>query len=238
MASRAPTSVARTLAADLRTQIVSGAIPVGQRIAGEHELMSRYAVSRQTVREALRELGTEGLVVSRRGGGGGAFVAAPDLDQLSGMMAGASAMIAAGAHFSPEEVSIAIFAIEAACCRLAAARQDEAAIARMLDAIDAAILAPREPQAFFDAYTAFNHALWQASGNGPLAFVMRAFMQSLRRNLPPPGQHAEWEGLRRFLQSNHRLIHQAIAVADGERAVLHLRENLAFWLRHLADDKP
>ncbi|ANE81832.1 GntR family transcriptional regulator [Mycobacterium adipatum] len=53
--------VARTL----RKEIVDGVYPVGSQLPTEHELCDRFAVSRYTVREALRRLRDDNLVSSR-----------------------------------------------------------------------------------------------------------------------------------------------------------------------------
>jgi DNA-binding GntR family transcriptional regulator len=53
----------------LKQEIVTGVYPVGARLPTEAELCSRFRVSRYTVREALRQMRTDGLVVSRRGAG-------------------------------------------------------------------------------------------------------------------------------------------------------------------------
>lgn len=53
--------VARTL----RKEIVDGVYPVGSQLPTEHELCDRFAVSRYTVREALRRLRDDNLVTSR-----------------------------------------------------------------------------------------------------------------------------------------------------------------------------
>ncbi|EUA13464.1 bacterial regulatory s, gntR family protein [Mycobacterium kansasii 662] len=53
--------VARTL----RKEIVDGVYPVGSQLPTEHELCERFAVSRYTVREALRRLRDDNLVLSR-----------------------------------------------------------------------------------------------------------------------------------------------------------------------------
>jgi len=49
-----------------RWEIVSGALTPGQRLV-EHELSSRFGVSRGPIRDALRTLATEGLVETVRG---------------------------------------------------------------------------------------------------------------------------------------------------------------------------
>ncbi|RFZ57612.1 HTH-type transcriptional regulator FrlR [Mycobacterium marinum] len=53
--------VARTL----RKEIVDGIYPVGSQLPTEHELCDRFAVSRYTIREALRRLREDNLVSSR-----------------------------------------------------------------------------------------------------------------------------------------------------------------------------
>lgn len=59
----------RALADRLRADILAGHYPVGSRLPSEQQLCECFAVSRHTVREALRSLGTDGLVRSRQGAG-------------------------------------------------------------------------------------------------------------------------------------------------------------------------
>ncbi|MFT4109969.1 GntR family transcriptional regulator [Propionicimonas sp.] len=60
-------SLGERLTDDLRLLIVSGRIPVGERLV-EDSLASEYDVSRGPVRDALRTLGQEGLIAGRRQG--------------------------------------------------------------------------------------------------------------------------------------------------------------------------
>ena len=53
----------------LREQIVSGKIPANARLPAEHELTERFGVSRITVKRAMNELATSGLVRRQRGRG-------------------------------------------------------------------------------------------------------------------------------------------------------------------------
>jgi DNA-binding GntR family transcriptional regulator len=57
------------IARDLKRQIVGGTYPVGTQLPTEEELAGHYAVSRHTIREALRKLRDDNLVRSRRGAG-------------------------------------------------------------------------------------------------------------------------------------------------------------------------
>jgi DNA-binding GntR family transcriptional regulator len=68
------------VAAALKEEILSGILPVGAQLPTERDLRARFSVSRFTVREALRQLRDNGLIVSRRGSGSVVgHVSAPDL---------------------------------------------------------------------------------------------------------------------------------------------------------------
>src|ERR1700733_15593197 len=76
--------VTRATAADqiieqLRTQILTGARPIGAKLPPERELSVEFGVSSPTIREALRALSSMGLVEARRGSG--AYVA-PNLGRI------------------------------------------------------------------------------------------------------------------------------------------------------------
>jgi GntR family transcriptional regulator len=72
----------------LATEIIDGALKVGDQLPTEDSLISRFDVSRITVRRAIQNLVGRGLVEIRRGKG--TFVAAPkitqELTELSGFV--------------------------------------------------------------------------------------------------------------------------------------------------------
>lgn len=95
------------LAARLREEIVSGRFAVGTQLPTEDELGSRFAVSRYTVREALRRLREEGLVASRQGAG--TIVAAPRAAEAYVLHAASIndlAAFATGAHLAIETMTM------------------------------------------------------------------------------------------------------------------------------------
>ncbi|MBX9425500.1 GntR family transcriptional regulator [Streptomyces lateritius] len=57
------------IADELRTAIQSGAFAPGDRLPGENDLMTTYAVARMTARQALSVLRGEGLAEARKGAG-------------------------------------------------------------------------------------------------------------------------------------------------------------------------
>lgn len=54
-----------------------GVVPPGKALPAERDLAARFSVSRDTVREAIRELSEAGYLTSKRGRYGGTFVADP-----------------------------------------------------------------------------------------------------------------------------------------------------------------
>jgi GntR family transcriptional regulator, transcriptional repressor for pyruvate dehydrogenase complex len=71
---------AELVSRELRNQIVRGALKEGDSLAAEGELMTRFGVSRPTLREAIRILESEGLITISRGARGGASVLSPNAD--------------------------------------------------------------------------------------------------------------------------------------------------------------
>ncbi|MBM7061016.1 GntR family transcriptional regulator [Pseudomonas sp. UL073] len=59
----------KQLVQKLKGEILAGTYPVGTQLPTETELSERFAVSRHTVRAALRQLRDDGLVSSRQGAG-------------------------------------------------------------------------------------------------------------------------------------------------------------------------
>src|SRR6185437_11353249 len=67
----------RDIAARLQKEIRLGRYPIGELLPTETELMARHSASRQTVREALRILMDQGLIVRRAGLGSVVIAAEP-----------------------------------------------------------------------------------------------------------------------------------------------------------------
>ncbi|GEP38082.1 GntR family transcriptional regulator [Nocardioides psychrotolerans] len=77
----APMSVPKSsdvLANHLRQQILEGKLVEGSALPVERALATSVGLGRQTVRDALRVLEIEGLIVTRPGRAGGSFVRRPD----------------------------------------------------------------------------------------------------------------------------------------------------------------
>ncbi len=58
----------------IRTAILEGRLKPGDRLPPEKQLGEQFKVSRQTLRESMRALEHLGLIIMRKGNGGGAFI--------------------------------------------------------------------------------------------------------------------------------------------------------------------
>ncbi|MQA17867.1 MAG: GntR family transcriptional regulator, partial [Pseudonocardiaceae bacterium] len=71
----------------LRAVILGGELEPGSPLPSEAELIEAHQLSRGTVREGLRLLEAEGLIVIKRGPKGGIYARRPDVSQVSRSLA-------------------------------------------------------------------------------------------------------------------------------------------------------
>lgn len=71
------------VAMDLCATIIDRGWPLGEQLGNEEQLLSRFEISRAVLREAIRLLEFYGVVHTRRGPGGGLFVAEPSIDAVT-----------------------------------------------------------------------------------------------------------------------------------------------------------
>jgi DNA-binding FadR family transcriptional regulator len=77
-----PLKAAETVARDIARDIIAGALVTGDPLPNEASMIEQYAVSRESLREGLRLLETQGLIRIRRGPGGGPQVGTVDPSNL------------------------------------------------------------------------------------------------------------------------------------------------------------
>src|SRR5439155_4288661 len=108
--------------------IRGGHFAVGDRLPSERQLATRFGVSRPTIRVALGQLESRGLVVTRSGSG--TFVAERDHDAVAEEVS---------SDDNPAEVLEARLALEVAAARLAARRAhgDRDALENLRRAVEA-----------------------------------------------------------------------------------------------------
>jgi DNA-binding FadR family transcriptional regulator len=165
------------------------------------------------VREALRLLASQHLIVTTRGVTGGSFVAHPDAGQLADGLAAGFTLLANSADVSLADMLELRRAIEVPAAGLAAARRTPEHLAEIRGTLF-------EPGADdFDrrlaAHVAFHLAVAKATGNPLFELVVRplycaSYGEDLHDTLPP----GYWERM----DADHRQLLDRLAVQDTEGA--------------------
>ncbi|MEU9705792.1 GntR family transcriptional regulator [Streptomyces sp. NPDC047981] len=188
----------------LRTAIARGDLAPGARINMD-ELARNYGVSKIPVREAVKRLESEGLVVSRVHSG--VTVAEVDLHEMRG-------------------VSLAREAIEGLVCRLASKNVDPGLLIELerIQVAMRAALADRAIGALPELNTRFHHALAAASGYRILAELTGQLVLTIRRyRITAPMDEANW----RAVVEEHDAIVGALRSGDEAAAVRAARAHAA-----------
>lgn len=207
----------------IRRAIHLGDYLPGDRLPSEREIAERLEVSRETVREAIKVLESEGYVVSRRGAAGGIAVTA-----LGGPVARTHA------HLQENQESIVHLmdfrrANECLAARLAAQLRTDEDLAQISHAIDDLKVAQDIPR-FRKADARFHLAVAVASRN---PYVERAIVDAREAIFL-------WHGNRSYdlvlhtTLSGHQKIFDAIAARDPEGAAAAMDEHLSVALEEIA----
>jgi len=196
----APDRLARALAPQLTTRleamILDGTLPPGERLH-EQALADRLGTSRGPLREALRALEREGLVVS----------------------AGAHRGMAVRQLEAREEAELydARALLQGFCCALLAERATEDGIAALqtrVEAMDAAIQAG-DADGYYRQNLDFHEAMLDLAGHARTAALYRSLVKesllTRRRTLASPANM-------RDSNAEHRAMVQAIREHDAETA--------------------
>jgi DNA-binding FadR family transcriptional regulator len=205
------------LAEDIRADITSGRLRPGDRLPTEPQLCMRSGLSRSTVREALRLLASQHLIVTTRGVTGGSFVAHPSPHQLAETLSTGVSMLLNTATVSVTELLEVRGMLEVPLAGFAATgRTDE-----HLATIEAAMFDPHRDtlDEMLAANREFHRAVANATGNALLELMAVPLYRvtnerQLVRDTPTPPDF--WV----CLDSHHRQILRCIAArdADGARA--------------------
>ena len=188
----------------------------GVRLGAEPELAAKYGVSRAVFREAIHLMETHGLVVARRGQGGGVITAEPRPEQTVDIAARYLAQL----QLSPLVTEEARSGIAIVAARLAAQRAPDVDKARLQDLLD------RQLAAGGSAHTAAAYAVQQhiggMGGNRAISLILQVLIATHWRE--PPRPLPEAAALQ--LNESHRQLVAAIcggdaALAEG-RMVQHI----------------
>jgi DNA-binding FadR family transcriptional regulator len=211
----------------LREAILSGELPSGHRLQSEAELARLFGVSRNTVREGLRSLETQGLISKIPGAGGGSFVQAVDQRSLSRVLQESVGNLIQLGRISLDELSAMREYLEVPSVRLAATHRSDEDVEELRSIVERQQALPgRELN---DAENRklnleFHNTVARVSGN----LLLNTFVHAMHR-VTTSAQYvtfgqAAWESN----LAHHRDLLTAIADRDPDKAESVMRTHLKY----------
>ena len=205
----------------VKQMILDGRLQPGERLPAEKELAATLGVSRGSLREGVRALGTLGILDSRHGDG--TYVTTLDPALLLAPVA-----FVAGLQDDAAAFHAVRRLLETEAAGLASLHIDDAGLARLRAGLDetarALVQQPLDHERLVDADLAFHEEIARASGNPVLAALVEGLAGRTSRT-------RLWRGLsdvgaedRAFVE--HEAILAAIAARDPDRARLRMATHL------------
>jgi GntR family transcriptional regulator, transcriptional repressor for pyruvate dehydrogenase complex len=216
---------AELIAEWLRGRILAGELADGDSLGRVVDLADEYAVSRSSLREALRMLEAEGLVSLRRGPGGGVQVHQPTERRAARNVA----LLFQSRDVTLADVQEARTLFEPLAVRLLASRRNRRATAEQLRHL---VERQRETvddiSAFGKANAEFHQHLYSLVGNQTVAIMAEVLYEIVERAIAAFGETRSLlprAARAKSLRSQERLV-ELIAAGDGAAAEEHWRAHL------------
>ncbi len=202
----------QTVLARIEADLAAGRLEVGGRLPGERVLAERYAVSRSSVREAIRVLEAMGLIRTATGSGpeaGATLIADP-----AAPIGSAIRWHLTSRHLPVADIVTTRVLIEAWALREAARRQqsgpaDLTGVRKLLFAMEAPDLPASQ---FLVLDTRFHVALAELAGNSVIAAIMSAMREGIESYVTEAvAGMLDWPAMATLLRSQHSAMLEAVA---------------------------
>ncbi len=212
-------TLADTVYENVLARIVRGDFPVGEKLPTEHELSDEMGVSRPVLRQALKQLREDGVVVSRQGSG--SFVRRkPEEAVLDFAPIGSIADIQRTFEFRA--------AIEGEAAYLAAQRRSERELRQIQLALEELDRCVRTGELGVDADEAFHAAVCAASDNHYFMSARNSMKANILTGLNLTRNLSLTKSQERLamVQAEHDAIFEAISARDAEAARRAMRSHI------------
>jgi GntR family transcriptional repressor for pyruvate dehydrogenase complex len=220
------------IAHQLETRIIEGSLKPGDRLPAERELALELGVSRPSLREAIKQLVSRGLLVSRHGGG--TFVT----DRLTTAFTDPWQRLLEQHPLLHDDILEFRHLLEASAAALAAQRATESDLQRLDQAyqrLDAAY-AGDDRGAQVAADVAFHLTIAESAHNVVfthlLASILRLLHEHVRHSLREMSVSRETA---RQLMCQHAAIREAIAGRQADAARLAAEAHISYVRQRLID---
>jgi DNA-binding FadR family transcriptional regulator len=210
------------VAESIRLRILTHDLKPGDRLPSENDLARDEGVGRTTVREALRLLASVGLIETRRGVHGGAFVTHPSADDLYNQMTTALSLMTQSGEMGEGALDEAIAFTMPMVARIASLRGTDEEIAH-LASLPAALLNTRSDAEWIETAREFSTLLIHMARNTVLSMILKPLMTIASTRY---GEDRNFPGWRAATAACYQDVADAVrrrAPAAAEEAMLRLR---------------
>jgi GntR family transcriptional regulator, transcriptional repressor for pyruvate dehydrogenase complex len=224
--------VSEAVADNLRQGILSGKLLPGHKLPSEREMAAQYRTSRVALREALRTLENEGLIIIKRGFGGGPCVS--DFDNALRVLRDSLRTVVKLGQAKSSHLTEVRCILEPEIAGIATIR----ATSSDLQAIETIVLKQEEElrtgklSRRYDME--FHRCAVAATHNPVLSIVVNAINDSLRESIFRSKLN---RAMRTRVVCNHRNIFEALRSRNAEDAQKLMSEHVLNVQEHLEADK-
>ncbi|ALV43982.1 GntR family transcriptional regulator [Pseudarthrobacter sulfonivorans] len=222
----------------IEQQLSDGQLSVGGRLPAERALAEQLAVSRTSVREAIRILEAMGVV--RAGVGSGPEAGTVVISDPTAALGSALRLHVATQHLPVSDIVETRILLETwAAARAKPDAPELGLAATLLGEMDAVERVARTADDFLALDIRFHLALADAAGNAVVSAMMGSLRESIQgytarftANLP------DWDATASRLQAEHREILAAIRNDDGARAAALVAAHIEGYYREGGVGRP
>jgi len=209
------------LASELRRQILSGALAPGVALPAERELVTQTGLSRGSVRDALRILESENLVITRPGRYGGSVANKPDDESLKRSISS----FVHGRHITLLSLLQTREAIEPALAALAAINRTDDELQGLIEVTEQVENAFLTPPEFLRKNVDWHMSIAAASHNE----LLRAFLHSISDLVYKSSaiENFATDEVRKQVIHAHRRILEAVVAQQSDVAERRMAQHLA-----------
>ena len=195
-----------------RVLIREGELEHGARLPSERAMAEQFKVSRSSVREAIRSLELQGLVVTKRGSG--TFINTQDLESVVALLA-STLSSGPGALDALDDIFEMRHVLEPQIAAMAAERANPEEVARLAEILEEQERQIAAGETGVNADTSFHFALATATHNAALIKLVSAVEDILSRSR---NQTLQTPGRPSLSLASHRRILESIKIGDSEEA--------------------
>lgn len=217
--------MAQVVATELRERILGGEFAEGESLSTESALVEEYGISRPTLREALRLLEAQQLIVVRRGSHRGSVVSRPD----PGPTAESFSLLLQLRRATLADVYEFRSVFEPPAVRMAAERATGRDVERLRELLEREWEVRTDPDEFPRVAWRFHTELIRISGNVTMT-VTAEMLEMISAQHARRAQVSWWDGdsQRRRAYRAHCRVVELIAGRDGPEAE-------RYWSEHMAE---